>query len=185
MRHIRPGLLALLLAVALSLPTSAGLAASFTVDSIGDGADSNTLDGVCDDGTGKCTLRAAIMQANASVGADTIAFSLPGPSPYSIAPASPLPAVSDTLTIDGTTQPGFVGMPIVELRGDAAGANADGLLLSSLNNVVKGLIVNRFSGNGIDIKGNTATGNALYGNFIGTDRTGTVSIGNSGSGVID
>jgi len=132
MRHIRPGLLALLLAVALSLPTSAGLAASFTVDSIGDGADSNTLDGVCDDGTGKCTLRAAIMQANASVGADTIAFSLPGPSPYSIAPASPLPAVSDTLTIDGTTQPGFSGTPIVEIRGDSAGANADGLHLSAL-----------------------------------------------------
>ena len=184
MRYIRPGLVAFVLVAALSLPANAGFATAFTVNSVGDGGDSNTLDGICDDGTGRCTLRAAIQQANASAGADTIGFNLPGPGPYSIAPASPLPAVSDTLTTDGTTQPGFVGMPIVELRGDAAGANADGLLLSSLNNVVKGLIVNRFSGNGIDIKGNTATGNALYGNFIGTDRTGTVSIGNSGSGVI-
>ena len=182
MRHIRPGLLALLLAVALSLPTSAGLAASFTVDSIGDGADSNTLDGVCDDGTGKCTLRAAIMQANASVGADTIAFSLPGPSPYSIAPASPLPAVSDTLTIDGTTQPGFSGTPIVEIRGDSAGANADGLHLSALNNVVRGLVINRFTANGLAIQGGGSS--SVEGSFIGTDTGGTADLGNVKDGIL-
>jgi hypothetical protein len=33
--------------------------ATFTVDSTGDGGDSNTADAVCDDGSGNCTLRAA------------------------------------------------------------------------------------------------------------------------------
>jgi len=46
--------------------------ATFTVNSTGDGGDSNTGDGVCDDGSGNCTLRAAIEQASADAGTDTI-----------------------------------------------------------------------------------------------------------------
>ena len=48
-------------------------ATTFTVDSTGDGGDSDTADGVCDDGLGNCTLRAAIEQANAV--ADGMMFS--------------------------------------------------------------------------------------------------------------
>ncbi|MBN1260630.1 MAG: hypothetical protein JXB35_08115, partial [Anaerolineae bacterium] len=40
------------------------MAATFTVDSNGDAGDANLLDGVCDDGSGNCTLRAAIEQIN-------------------------------------------------------------------------------------------------------------------------
>jgi CSLREA domain-containing protein len=58
----------------LILPV-ARAATSFTVNSTGDGADSNLADGVCNDGTGACTLRAAIQQANAA-GGDSINFSL-------------------------------------------------------------------------------------------------------------
>src|SRR5438034_6629972 len=168
--------------VALFSPPYAGSAASFTVNSTGDGPDLNTLDGVCDDGIGGCTLRAAIMQANATAGGDTIGFSLPGPGPYSIAPTSPLPTVSDTLTIDGTTQPGFGGTPIVEIRGDSAGANADGLVLSALNNVVKGLVINRFSANGITIEG--GGGSRDESSFIGTDASGALDLGNTKDGIL-
>ena len=42
------------------------------VNSTLDAIDANPGDGVCDDGTGNCTLRAAIMEANAMAGADTI-----------------------------------------------------------------------------------------------------------------
>ena len=52
--------------------------ATFTVDSTGDGGDSNTTDGVCDDGSGNCTLRAAIEQANADAGTDTVEFGISG-----------------------------------------------------------------------------------------------------------
>ena len=49
-----------------------GLVATFTVDSTADAVDANPGDGVCDDGLGNGTLRAAIMEANALAGADTI-----------------------------------------------------------------------------------------------------------------
>ncbi len=57
-------------------------------------------------------------------GLDEIDFAIPGPLPHSIALASPLPDVGDSLRIDGATQPGFAGTPIVELNGSGAGAGS-------------------------------------------------------------
>ena len=51
---------------------SASLAAVFTVDSPADVVDASPGDGACDDGSGNCTLRAAIQEANALAGADEI-----------------------------------------------------------------------------------------------------------------
>src|SRR5262245_55946603 len=66
--------------------------------------------------SGLGSLRQAILDSNASVGAlDTIMFGISGPGPYSIQPLSALPTITDPVIIDGTTQPGFVGAPIVEL----------------------------------------------------------------------
>jgi CSLREA domain-containing protein len=47
-------------------------ASTFYVDSTADTVDATPGDGVCDDGAGSCSLRAAIMEANALVGADII-----------------------------------------------------------------------------------------------------------------
>lgn len=44
----------------------------FVVDDVMDAADGDTDDGVCDDGAGRCTLRAAIDQANALAGEQAI-----------------------------------------------------------------------------------------------------------------
>jgi hypothetical protein len=46
--------------------------ATFDVDSIQDAVDANRGDGICDDGSGNCTLRAAVMETNALQGDDTI-----------------------------------------------------------------------------------------------------------------
>jgi uncharacterized repeat protein (TIGR01451 family) len=54
-------------------------AATFDVNDTGDVGDANPGDGVCDDGSGKCTLRAAIEEANALAGSDTINLHAPGP----------------------------------------------------------------------------------------------------------
>src|SRR6266403_1135868 len=59
------------------LAPTVSAATTFTVNSIGDGADSDLADGVCNDGSGGCTLRAAIQQANNVFGDDTITFSVP------------------------------------------------------------------------------------------------------------
>ena len=57
------------------------------------------------DGAGTGSLRRAILDANASPGADTITFNLAGCSPANpcvISPTNPLPLITDTLTISGT-----------------------------------------------------------------------------------
>src|SRR5688572_10642882 len=50
-------------------------AASFTVNSTADQPDVSPGDGICRTASNNCTLRAAIMEANASPGADTITLS--------------------------------------------------------------------------------------------------------------
>jgi hypothetical protein len=49
----------------------------FSVDGAGDSMDSNAGDGVCLDLNGKCTLRAAVQEANNSGGLNVINFALP------------------------------------------------------------------------------------------------------------
>jgi CSLREA domain-containing protein len=70
----------------------AAASSDFVVNHTGDGADANTGDGICQTATpGQCTLRAAIQQANATAGANAIAFGIPGGGPYTIQLASALP----------------------------------------------------------------------------------------------
>src|SRR5690242_21753792 len=46
--------------------------ATYVVNSTADSSDADQADGVCADALGRCTLRAAIMQANFVTGANTI-----------------------------------------------------------------------------------------------------------------
>lgn len=56
--------------------------------------------------SGLGSLRNAMLAANAQSGADTVAFRIPGAGPHTIQPASALPTITDSVVIDGTTQPG-------------------------------------------------------------------------------
>lgn len=127
---------------------------------------------------GPNTLRQAITNANSTAGADTITFNLPVAS-TSIALASPLPDITEAVTIDGTTQPG--DDPVVELNGVGAGAGTHGLVITGGGSVVRGLVINRFSGDGIRIT--TAGTIVIAGNYIGTNVAGTIDLGNGGPGV--
>ncbi|MDB6108790.1 MAG: repeat-containing protein [Pedosphaera sp.] len=131
--------------------------------------------------TGGGSLRQAILDANANSGLDTIAFQIPGIGPFTISPLSTLPPITDPVIIDGTTQPGYVGTPRIELNGTSVGANGDGLLLLVGDNTVRGLAINRCKRDGIRIQG--SGNNVIQGNFIGTDLTGTLARGNVESGV--
>lgn len=68
---------------------------SITVNSTGDGSDANAGDGVCNAGSGACTLRAAIEEANASSAPDTLTFNIPGAGVHVITPTTELPAVQN------------------------------------------------------------------------------------------
>jgi hypothetical protein len=133
-----------------------------------------TVNTTADSGPG--SLRQIILDSNSNPGADTINFQI-GKGTQTIAPASPLPVITDTVTIDGTTQPGFAGTPIIELNGTNAGFFADGLSFVTASSTVRGLVINRFSiGSGISF--NLFSDNVIAGNFIGTDVTGTIALGN-------
>jgi CSLREA domain-containing protein len=135
-------------------------------------------DGTCD--VTHCSFREAINAANALPGTDTIAFNIPGAGPHTIQPLSALPTITDSICIDGTTQPGFAGSPVIELDGSKAGA-VNGLDVTAGNSVIRGLVLNRFGAHGITLS--TNGGNVVEGNFIGTDVTGTTALGNAGHGV--
>ena len=126
------------------------------------------------------SLRQAILNANAKPGSDTIVFDIPGSGVQTISPASPLPTITETATIDGTTQPGFAGTPIIELDGTGAGAATNGLTLSASDIVVRGLVINRFGGVGIQAN---SSQNLIEGDFLGTDPTGTMGRGNTLDGI--
>jgi uncharacterized repeat protein (TIGR01451 family) len=136
-----------------------------------------TVTNTNDSGAG--SLRQAILDANANVGTDTINFNIPGTSPHTIIPTSPLPAITESVTINGTSQPDFSGTPVIEINGINAGA-VDGLTINAGNSVVRGLVINRFNGYGIVITGNN---NFIEGNFIGTSATGTFALSNALDGV--
>jgi hypothetical protein len=121
--------------------------------------------------SGPESLRQAILDANDTPGTNGIAFALGGGGVQTIAPTSPLPAVTNPVEIDGATQAGYAGLPLIELAGEGAGPGADGLTLASPNSTVTGLVIGGFDGAGVSISGN---GNRVVGNFIGTDATGTM-----------
>jgi hypothetical protein len=120
--------------------------------------------------TGAGSLRQAILDANANAGTDTIHFNIPGQGVKTIALTSALPVINEPLIIDGTTQPGFSGTPIVEL--DGISENFNGLDITAGNSTVKGLVISRFV-RGIYLR--TNGGNVVQGNFIGTDSAGNTA----------
>ena len=132
--------------------------------------------------TGQGSLREAIANAERNVGhADTIVFDIPGNGPHTIQPLSPLPTLTDPVVVDGTTQPGFAGTPVIEIDGSLAGVGANGLYFIAGGNTVRGLVVNRFDRSGLRFDG--PGGNLIEGNFIGTDLPGTAALGNGRHGL--
>src|SRR5438128_8229059 len=87
------------------------LAATFTVNTADDHDD-----GVCN--AADCTLREAINAANAG---DTISFNIPGSGVHTINATNGF-SITKAVTVDGTTQPGFGGPPLIEINGGIAGA---------------------------------------------------------------
>ena len=156
---------------------------------------------MCDDGFGNCTFRAAIDEANANPGTDTIVFDIPGDGPHLIKPETALSTIMDPVIIDGYTQPGASpntngprissnAVLMIELNGDNAGEGANGLNIAAGDSIVRGLVINHFSSptfgfSGVGIYLTAKGGNVIEGNFIGTDIKGTVDLSNWLGVVID
>src|ERR1044072_5908596 len=93
----------------------------FDVNSALDDGDVAIGNGLCATGGGVCTLRAAIQEANSTVGPEEILIKIPPlNSPTTIQPATALPVVTSQTTIDGTTQYSSPHSPAVRLLGSSA-----------------------------------------------------------------
>jgi len=155
--------------------------ATFTVDDLGDAGDISAGDGSCDTGEGVCTLRAAIEEANALAGDDTIQFSIIG----TINIGGSLPYNTGNLTING---PGASDL-IIDASGAgeqvAMGSSGSGVSFSVKDITIQnstggdciyiqgalnggefsGLTLNNCKGNGINIQ------TALSGDVMIIDNT--------------
>jgi len=126
---------------------------------------------------GPGSLRQALLDVNENYGSDRIVFNIPGGGVQTIFPLSALPTPLDPVFIDGYTQPGTVPNSLtngnnstlmIRLDGRNAGApGVDGLHLTTSSNTVRGLIIVRFSGDGIECSG--GQGNTIQDVRIGSD----------------
>lgn len=141
--------------------------------------------------SGRGSLRECINYAAENPGS-TISFNIPGPgnrsaggdSWWGIALTSPLPTLTETTVIDGTTQTTNQGNtnsrgPEIEIDGVGAGATTNGLVVGATagGSTIRGLAVGNFSDNGILLLGGS---NVIAGNHIGLSADGnTVNANNS------
>ena len=150
----------------------------------------NTSDG------GAGSLRQALTETNDTSGVTpTITFNLLTSDPnysatygtWTLHPTSAaLPTITASVTLDATTQPGYSNKPIIELDGGLdTNAGTTGLTITAANTTVKGFVINRFTGDGIDLTGSGATGDVIQDNYIGTSVTGTTAfiVPNAGEGI--
>jgi titin len=141
---------------------------------------SNTLD------SGPGSLRQAILDADNNPGQmSAIDFALAGSGlgVQTIAVQSPLPAITTPLALDGTSQPGFAGSPLIDLSGQVAGAGANGLVVTAGGSTIRGLAINGFSGAAVYLA--FGGGNVLDRDYLGTDASGTNASGNGFGVVVD
>ena len=129
---------------------------------------------------GAGSFRQAIANANTNLGADNIFFNIAGTGIHTISLVSGLPVISDAVNIDATTDDSFAAngnRPAVVLNG--GGTIQDGLLLytGSAGSTVRGLIIQNFIDDGIDISDSDS--NTIAGNWLGLNAAGTGAAGNS------
>src|ERR1700690_1330741 len=68
--------------------------------------------------TGEGSFRKAIHDANANPGPDSIIFNINGGGIQTIKPTTFYEVITSPVVIDGTTQPGYVNHPVIEIDGE-------------------------------------------------------------------
>ncbi|HSW90027.1 MAG TPA: CSLREA domain-containing protein [Patescibacteria group bacterium] len=178
---------ALLIGFCLAVSTSRASASTFTVTKTAD-----TSDGTCD---ADCSLREAVVAANANSGADEIDFNIPSSdggfvaasggtqSYYSLPIGLPTLTITDAsgVFINGYSQTGssrntaaFGSTVNMVLKVQLTTSGTAGLFtITGGNNHITGLNARVDSGQGTSISFSTLSNNWLEGNLLGTDITGS------------
>ncbi len=173
-----------------------GVRATVVVNDTGDGSDIAPGDGICDAAShpgSQCTLRAAIQELNhlgPSILAHRVQFDLAGAGPFVLNPATPYPAITVPVIIDGTSQAGArcatdsaAAVLSITLDGSNAGAEANGLVLaeSASASTVQGLVIGNFHASGLVLHGDS---NSVLCMYIGVAGDGHSPLGNGQAGLL-
>ena len=111
------------------------------------------------------SLRWAILEVDADSSADTIDFDIPGPGIQSIQLTAPLPTITNSVVIDGTSEPAYNGAPLIQLDGSNLVAGADGLVIAGGGSTIEGLALVGFSGSAIALT--SGGNNEIQENYVG------------------
>ena len=142
---------------------------------------------------GPGTLRAAMYYATDHAGT-TVRFNIPVSDPgysngvFNIHLTGQLPTLAaDGMIIDGSTQPGFTGQPLIFV--DASQIipetfTSDTFLIYSASNRIKNLAFSGFNWNGVTLLYADATNNTIAGCWIGVDATGAQAAPNAFQGIL-
>jgi len=154
---------------------------------------SNVVTNTADAGLG--SLRAALYFVTDHPGT-IVTFDIPTSDPgysngvYNIHLTGMLPPlVSNGMIIDGSTQPGFAGKPLIFVDGSQilpeTFTSDTGLLVYSSSNQVRSISFSGFVWNGLTFEYPYATNNTVAGCWLGLDSTGTNPAPNAYQGILD
>ena len=144
--------------------------------------------------SGAGSLRQAITDANGNGGADVINFNIVGAGVHTITPATPLPPITDAVTIDGYSQPGASAnsnapdqgsnaVLLIEINGqNLMGFGGQALDVTATGVAIRGLVINRCQNSAIRALAG-GNGTIIAGNFLGTDPSGSSRPGAQNQGV--
>ena len=151
------------------------------------------------------SLRAAITNSNNTPGLNTICFNIGNGGAQTITLLQPLPMITNPVIINGTTQHGYSGTPLITIEGIKLlsgsggivlgspgtptkgsiieGLDVDfcinsGILINSFGNIVENNVVSNTRGDGVDIL--SGANNTVGGTAPGS---GNTISGNSGFGI--
>ncbi|HTU20813.1 MAG TPA: right-handed parallel beta-helix repeat-containing protein [Gemmataceae bacterium] len=133
----------------------------------------------------------AVQQANSSPGLNYIEFNIPGSGIHTINISSTL-SLTNQVVIDGTSQPGYNGTPLISVQGSANVLDLFELGTNSSDSTIQGLDMYDYTGSAVALFGGS-TGDFIQNNWIGFFRdptTGEVSLNynlgqdNSSEGIV-
>lgn len=158
-----------------STPIPASSPKTFIVNSNLDTGDA-VIDGLCDDGSGHCTLRAAIAEANADTGVvDTITFA----SSMTLSPASGY-TITNKVIIDASSA-GSCPTPAVFIDGGHTVGTLFSFESGSAGSVMKGLWMYNYGFTGISLNNISGETTTFSCNVIGLASDGNTAAGSSDS----
>jgi hypothetical protein len=132
-----------------------------------------------DSGVG--SLRQAITNADQTSGSSVIDFAIASGA-GTITPLSQLPSLNTDITIDGTSQQGYAGTPLITINGSVAAAWSYGIVVSGGGCSIVGLAIDNFGSSGLYLGG--TGGDNVQADYIGVSPTGASAAANGGDGIL-